>query len=197
MWELQRVTIFCSHTDVFSLGALESGKQSSYFNPDSICIAQMITSHLSKLPALLGFLTFSGSLYKRMFCNSCKQLLKPIGIVGCCRLSRQSDVTSKPWQSRLVMYCHLFTTWAAGTPKSGSTDGSTIWRGNSISCCYEMMLEGWSCNSRVRNQEERLFMYWGIPRQRSVIHWWNHSLLNICSVPGTRPKAVSSKDPDP
>lgn len=60
MCELQCVTIFYSNTNV-SPGAFESGKQNSYFNPNSICIAQMITSHLSKLPSLVGSLTFSSN----------------------------------------------------------------------------------------------------------------------------------------
>lgn len=78
-------------TLVFSPGAFESGKQNPYFNPNSICIAQMITSHLSKLPALLGCLTFSSNPpaphAKGCLCNQWKQVLKPIGTADYCRLA--------------------------------------------------------------------------------------------------------------
>ena len=46
---------------MFSPGAFKSGKQNSYFNPNSICIAPMITSHLLKLLQLLGSVALSAN----------------------------------------------------------------------------------------------------------------------------------------
>lgn len=138
MCELQCVTIFYSNTNVFT-GRIWVRQTELIFQPkvNLHSTDDNIASFKAAFP--LGIphiqLKFSCSLNKRMFYNYCKQVLKPIGIVDYCTLSRQSDVISKSWQSRLVMYCHLFTTWAAKTfPSQGSTDGSTIWLRNSISC---------------------------------------------------------------
>lgn len=121
---------------------LSQANRTAYFNPNSICIAQMITSHLSKLPALLGFLTFiqfraSCSLYKKMFCNYGKRVLKPIGTVDCGRLSRQGCHIQFPTGQIGCGSSSLHHLDSEGIPKSGGrgADSSTAWLGNNVSCC--------------------------------------------------------------
>ena len=195
MRELQRVTIFYSNTEVLA-GCFGVRQTELIFQPNLNLHStdDNISSFKAACPLGILHIQFrsSCSLYKRMCCNQCKQVLKPIGIVDYCRLAGR--VMAQPSPDRAG--CHVLSPFCHLGSRDIAMSGGYRWFSNLAWKQYILLL---------RNDVGAVKLQFQGKRQREIIYVLrhlqtgttiNHCLWSIHSVPATRPEAMGSNGPE-
>lgn len=160
MRELQHVTIFYSNTEVLA-GCCGVRQTELIFQPKRNLHStdDNISSFKAACPLGIPHIQFraSCSLYKRMFCNQCKQVLKPIGIVDYCRL--KGRVTAQPSPDRAG--CHVLSPVCHLDSRDIAMSGGCRWFSNLAWKQYILLL---------RNDVGAVKLQFQDKRQRQIIY---------------------------